>query len=150
MVTGLWRWLRFMGFKTLVISDISKLKDVMQKSPDIIFITGSKKHYELTFKNRSILLENLKIKNQLNELDQKFQIFDKIEFLSICSVCNEKIKKIKKESVKEHVPEKIWELYQQFWICGKCNRIYWQGGHIKRLKQKFNSIGIPIPESKGQ
>lgn len=139
-----------MGFKSLVISNISKLDEIIRRSPDIFFITGSKKHYKLTFKDRSILLRSQNIKEQLLELNLEFQIFQKIEFLSICAICNEKIIQIKKESVKERVPAKIWEQYQQFWTCPQCNRIYWEGGHIKRLRQKFNRMGIPIPERSSQ
>ncbi len=58
------------------------------------------------------------------------------------------LKKIEKEQVKNRVPENIFHHFSVFYYCPHCQRIYWEGGHVKRLINKLNRMGVPISKQK--
>ena len=53
-----------------------------------------------------------------------------------CTICNSIIQPIEKEKIIDRIPAKVEQLMQQFWMCGSCNHVYWEGTHIRNL-QKF-------------
>ena len=55
---------------------------------------------------------------------------------SRCPKCNGVLEKIEKNLIEEKVPSGIYEYNNDFWICKGCEKIYWEGTHIKNL-QKF-------------
>ncbi len=54
---------------------------------------------------------------------------------SRCPVCNGKLQYIEKNEVSDKVPAGVLEMMKDFWTCTKCEKIYWEGTHIKNLQQ---------------
>jgi uncharacterized protein with PIN domain len=81
-----------------------------------------------------------------NEIDQFLQINEKIKLgkcivagnTSRCPICNNDLKNIEKKDVLNKVPKGVFENMMDFWICNRCEKIYWEGTHIKNL-QKFTA-----------
>ena len=57
-----------------------------------------------------------------------------------CTRCNGKLEAIKKDSVIDNVPERILEKTDNFWKCRDCDKIYWEGTHIKRLQMFVDEL----------
>ncbi len=146
MLKGLARWLRFLGFPTKIVPRIEQLPEIRQEQPEAIFLTSSKKHLGLC-SGPSFLIRSHHVPEQLQELDREFQIFSQMDLLSLCSICNVPIRPVEKKAVKEKVPERVYQQFSRFWVCPVCGRIYWEGGHIPRLKDKLRRMGIPLPQN---
>ena len=53
--------------------------------------------------------------------------------VSRCPTCNGPLQKAETDKLKENVPQGTLAHYTEFWICKGCGKIYWQGGHWKRI-----------------
>ncbi|TBR07089.1 MAG: hypothetical protein EPO62_08980 [Candidatus Nitrosotenuis sp.] len=81
-----------------------------------------------------------------DEADQVIEIYRKrnlgkceIDMNNVrCTMCNNAIQPIEKEKIINRIPVGVAQNMQQFWICNSCDRIYWEGTHIRNL-QKFIS-----------
>ncbi len=79
-----------------------------------------------------------------NEVEQLVQIYKNLELAKSvisgtktrCTVCNGQLDSIDKNQVTTKVPDGVLEQTDHFWKCSECDRIYWEGSHIKNL-QKF-------------
>lgn len=57
-----------------------------------------------------------------------------------CTICNDVIQPIEKEKTIDRIPVGVAQNMQQFWICNSCDRIYWEGTHIRNLQKFINEI----------
>ena len=57
---------------------------------------------------------------------------------SRCPVCNGKLVLVEKKYISKIVPKGVLQNMNEFWRCEECEKIYWEGTHIKNL-QKFTS-----------
>jgi uncharacterized protein with PIN domain len=80
-------------------------------------------------------------------LNEEFDIFQSIDLLSLCSRCNTRVLKIDRKSVEGKVPLKVTNHFTEFWKCPACQRYYWKGGHVIRLREKLARMKIPLPQS---
>jgi uncharacterized protein with PIN domain len=146
MLKGLIRWLRFLGFHSLSITKWNEILEKLTNEANFIFITGSERNFNKyqDMKVEAILIKSNDIASQLSELNDVLNIYAQMEPLTLCSECNIEIEVVKKESIRSEVPEAIYKSHERFRQCPNCNRIYWEGGHIVRLKAKLRQMGVPI------
>ncbi len=57
---------------------------------------------------------------------------------SLC--CNRKLFSIEKEKKFASIPKETYRWLDGFWQCPKCKKIYWQGTHAKRMREKINEL----------
>ncbi|GAB4377910.1 MAG: Mut7-C RNAse domain-containing protein [Calditrichia bacterium] len=144
MLRGLARWLRFLGYSAQIVMNPAEAKEALQNHRNAVFLTGSRKHFEQLEKFTVLLLKSERIPDQLQKINEFTSLFDRIDLLSLCSLCNTSIEPVKKESLREKVPARVWQTQEQFWMCPSCGKIYWEGGHVRRLKDKLKRMNIPI------
>jgi hypothetical protein len=51
------------------------------------------------------------------------------------------VQDIKKQDVKDKVPERIFKSTDKFWVCLKCQKIYWKGSHYENMIEKIKDLG---------
>ncbi|MFQ5475677.1 MAG: Mut7-C RNAse domain-containing protein [Nitrosopumilus sp.] len=77
-----------------------------------------------------------------NEIDQFLEIIS-IVLLQLneisgnvarCSKCNSTTSQIDKSKIENKIPQRVLEYNDKFWKCDKCDQIYWEGTHIKKLQ----------------
>ncbi len=77
-------------------------------------------------------------KVQLTEVLQNFECLEKAksgaDFLTICLECNAKILKVGRAQIVDRVPANSLEHFQEFFLCPRCERVYWKGSHYDRMK----------------
>ena len=146
MLKGLIRWLRFLGFHSLSITQWNEISEKSKNEANFIFITGSQRNFNKyqDMKLETVLIKSSDIASQLSELNDVIHIYAQMEPLTLCSECNIEIEAVNKEAIQSQVPEAMYQTHEQFWQCPKCNRVYWEGGHILRLKAKLRQMGVPI------
>ncbi len=139
-LSGLLKWLRFMGYPAEIVSQKLTL-EIILKNLDKFFLVTSQE----TAKILENLGANYLFLPKENLKAQFFYLLYKLKLkpdlcLDLCSLCGEKLIPVKKEDFKERIPEKVWERYKEFNYCPRCDKLYWAGDHIKRLKTRFREL----------
>ncbi len=135
------KWLRLLGFDTEIIKNLSEMK---KKIGERILITRNKKLKRI-FKDNILILPEMPFWKAMNFIIKNLSLESEISPFTRCSICNEKVIKISKNEIKGKVPYYVYENFDSFHICPKCNKIYWGGSHYERfLEDVKNKIGIEI------
>lgn len=133
--------LRLLGIDVQPAIDLSK--------QEIIQLSNSNKKMILT---RNIqLLKNSKTlfgywvrstdpDTQVGEIFQRFKIISKVAPFSRCMECNGILQEVPLQKVRGKVPPKVQEWHDAFYKCTTCSRVYWQGSHYQKLKQKVSML----------
>ncbi len=141
MLGRLARWLRFLGCDTLYYSGIS--------DSGIIRIAREQDRVVLTRDTRLIKIKGLKNYLLITSNDSSQQLLEVINslklrqfnLLSRCVKCNgELIKIIDKVEIKDSVPEFVFLQHDEFLECLDCGKIYWEGSHPSKFKEKVGRI----------
>ncbi len=70
----------------------------------------------------------------------EYPILRRGEHLSICLVCNEKLKLYNGETSVTIVPNSVFIRNLALLWCPKCTRIFWDGSHTERMRQKIKML----------
>ena len=140
MLGKLAKKLRLLGYDSLYSSNMDDDKIIqLAKNENRILIT---KDVPLTQKAKKQQILAVQITSD-DEIEQFLEINEKASFgkctvgggSSRCPVCNGELQHIEKNDVSEKVPTGVFENMKDFWKCTKCEKIYWEGTHIKNLQQ---------------
>ena len=55
--------------------------------------------------------------------------------VSRCPTCNGLLQKARTDKLKEKVPQGTLANYTKFWMCMGCGKVYWRGGHWKKINE---------------
>jgi uncharacterized protein with PIN domain len=80
---------------------------------------------------------------QLEEVFRRFHLHSMMKPFSRCSLCNSKLKGVSKEKIESRLPLKVKEHFDEFVICGGCEKIYWKGSHFDKLKKMIQKLERP-------
>jgi len=136
MLGRLARWLRLYGYDTLYgIEDDDEIIRIAL-SGDRVILTRDSGLAERAEKlgAKVFLLSSNSLEGQVEEL-KKFGV----EFRELfpanarCPKCNGPIERVPKESIKDRVPERVYERYDEFYMCKNCGQIYWPGRQWREM-----------------
>ena len=144
MLGSVARKLRIFGFDTLYISDTHDdeiLKTGIEQGR--IILTADRELFKRIVKAgaRGVLV------NGGSDIEDLVHILAKNGITSVgldgigsrCSMCNGLLEEKRPEQVKG-VPDKVAERHAEFYQCATCGKVYWEGGHQKRIKALAKSI----------
>ncbi|MFN4196597.1 MAG: Mut7-C RNAse domain-containing protein [Caldimicrobium sp.] len=137
---GLAKWLRFVGLKVEITKNKITHRDILQHKDKFFLITSYETakildKYHIDY----LIVPRDNLKTQLKFFFNYFNLTPKLS-LDICSLCGEPLISVKKEDFKEKIPPKVWEKYNSYNYCPKCDKLYWEGDHVQRLKKKFKEL----------
>ena len=78
-------------------------------------------------------------RKQLAEVIRRFDLARLMRPFSRCMACNAVLVEASKDSVRDALPERTAELYDEFRRCPACGRVYWKGGHYRRMMQMIET-----------
>jgi len=150
MLGKLAKWLRFMGYDTLYPRNIDNINDEkiveIASKEDRIILT---RDYQLsqTKRAKAIYIESDNLDEQIRQVVDELNLSDEMSFTR-CAECNsflkpiekENIEKEKIENIKDKIPEGVFKLQNEFYICDTCGRIYWKGTHYENIKHKLGTL----------
>ena len=135
------KYLRILGFDVLYKNNYLK--------NEIITFSISQKRTILT-KDRNLLkrndvthgywIRNQKVVEQVKEVTKRFDLNNLIQPFSRCIICNELLKKTEKKEIVNRLEENTRDLFDEFFICPSCKRIYWKGSHHMSMEKIINEI----------
>jgi len=139
MLGNIARKLRLLGYDSKYFSDINdtKLIDIAIKDKRIII----SKDYELIIRAKKIGIPTIHITKQ-KLIEQFLELTNKICLknfeingnIARCPKCNTQTESIDKNNYKEKIPLGVFNLNENYWRCKNCDKIYWEGTHIKNLQ----------------
>jgi uncharacterized protein with PIN domain len=59
---------------------------------------------------------------------------------SRCSMCNGLLEARTPAQVKDGVPGKVAEFQNEFYQCTACSKVYWEGGHLRRIRALAKTV----------
>jgi len=141
MLGRLARWLRLLGFDTLYFADISdsRLLRIAMEQERIILTRDTHLIERKGIKEYLLLKENDTFK-QLHEVIDTLKIKE-FNPLSRCVHCNGLLTKIvNKNEIKESIPEFVFLNFNLFLKCPDCGKVYWEGTHPEKFREKLSEI----------
>jgi uncharacterized protein with PIN domain len=54
---------------------------------------------------------------------------------SRCAVCNGELRASSRAKLRGILPDRVVDRHRLFFSCTKCGRVYWRGGHWKKLRR---------------
>lgn len=139
MLKKLAAWLRIAGYDVLVMPDGSSDRDIVNKAilENRILLTRDQKIAE--FKHAdvvAIILECNDLENCVKELNHKLHVNWLYKPFSRCNNCNTPLVKATKAQI-EHIPEKMKDLETRFLFCPVCNKLFWEGSHVDKMRKQL-------------
>jgi len=140
MLGNIAKKLRIMGFDCKYdsqIEDEDLIKQAKMENRVIISRDANLIKQSSKFGIESIFLE------KKEEFDQLCEIFKKLNMKNVevsgdkarCPKCNFKTESIEKILISSKIPSGIKQTSEKFWICRNCDKIFWEGSHIIKLKK---------------
>lgn len=62
------------------------------------------------------------------------------------TVCNGMLLPVDKDRADLEVPTRVRILFDAFWRCDGCGRVYWQGSHYERLRALVEQLAEGSPD----
>jgi uncharacterized protein with PIN domain len=57
-----------------------------------------------------------------------------------CTICNNPVRAVSRSNVEGRLPERIVREHDEFSRCPTCDRIYWEGSHTRRIRERLESL----------
>jgi len=57
-----------------------------------------------------------------------------------CMVCNRPLREVLPEKIRSKVPPEVLLNFHEFKECPECGRIYWQGGHYRKMMARWEKL----------
>ena len=141
MLGRLARWMRFLGFDTLYFRDIKDSKLIrIAREQDRCILTRDSRLIKVKGVNNYLLIKANDPLHQIIEVIDTLKV-SQFNPLSRCVTCNGMIARVlNKQDIKDSVPEFIFLNINVFLECTECGKIYWEGSHPKKFKEKLDMI----------
>ena len=139
MLGSFTRWLRLLGYEaeyfkgasddflleraasedaTLLTRDVELFRRARARGLQVFFVEGEDEA------------------ERLSEVAGRFGLrLDVDEVLSRCPTCGASLKRVDVEEVRDRVLEGTLGRYREFWACTGCGKVYWRGGHWKKINE---------------
>ncbi len=138
MLGDIAEWLRLMGFFVYYNPDKNDNELIKISLKDGYIILTRDKELSERKNIKAYYIKSSDFIQTIKELFLKFDVsVDKINLFSRCPLCGEKLYKTDKREIKLFVPQRIYEEYEDFYSCKKCEKIYWKGEKYKNLYNQY-------------
>lgn len=141
MLGRLARWLRIIGYDTTYYINIKDELLIEKSLLEGRWIITRDTHLI----RRRLVMGYTFIKDN-DPMDQLRQIVEELNLniykglLTRCLECNTGLIHAYRGDVIGVVPDYIYSANSAFFLCTSCNRVYWKGSHIDRIKERLTKI----------
>ncbi len=135
------RYLRLLGFDVWYdngYDDVEIVRIAFQQSR--IILTRDLGLLKNKIVTRGYWLRNVKPKQQVSEVLDRFNLREQVKVFSRCLVCNGFIEPVPKQAILDQLLPKTKMYYEKFFQCQQCHKIYWQGAHFKKMLALVNEL----------
>jgi uncharacterized protein with PIN domain len=136
MLGRLARWLRILGFDTAYEPDIADARLVRRAiEEDRIILTRDRLlPTEWRVEGIHVISTDAPLE-QLRDVCDAFALVERMRLFTRCSRCNAPLRVIARDAARGHVPDRVLEASERFMRCDACERVYWSGSHVERMRR---------------
>jgi uncharacterized protein with PIN domain len=58
-----------------------------------------------------------------------------------CMACGGELSAVEKEAVRERIPPRTYPWRDDYWLCCRCGRLFWEGSHWERIGAQLREAG---------
>jgi hypothetical protein len=143
--------LRMLGFDVLYRNDYSDAELTrIAVEEDRIVLTRDR---DLLIRKeivRGCYLHAIAADEQVAEVVMRFKLSSRTRAFSRCLNCNGVLRVVEKSAVADRVPQHSRQFYDRFFECDVCARVYWEGSHVVRMRQRIvQMLGIADAKKQG-
>jgi len=134
------RWLRILGYDVLYSKNYSdrQIIQIAEKTGRTI-LTRDIGLYNLARKKGlpAVYISTDRREERLAEISLQTGIPLRLDpSKSRCPYCNARLVEVRdKDMVRDRVPPGALKTYDVFYVCPRCGRVYWVGGHWKNMRR---------------
>ncbi|MEW6604403.1 MAG: Mut7-C RNAse domain-containing protein [Thermoproteota archaeon] len=110
--------------RVILTADKELFKRVVKAGADGVLVSGAGDIEDLVH----ILAKNGVTSVSLDGIDSR------------CSMCNGLLEAKTPEQVRDSLPGRVAELQSEFYRCASCGKVYWEGGHLRRIRTLAKSV----------
>ena len=135
------RYLRLLGFDTLFANDLGD---------DALALASAREGRVLLSRDRALLQRRIvthglwvpstRPREQLVFVVERLDLYRLFRPFSRCTMCNGNLMRVSKGSLEAELPPRVRVLFDVFWRCSGCGRLYWRGSHYQRLQATVEQI----------
>ena len=135
------KYLRMLGFDTLYRSDIddSEIISVARKEKRII-LTRDKLLLKSKEVRHGYFVRSIEKHEQLREVVKKFDLNSQFKSFTRCMTCNTILLKVDKEEIHNKVDKDIFRIFNEFFYCKHCDKVFWKGSHFMRMEAYIREL----------
>ena len=140
---GLARWLRAAGYEAAWEPDIDddKLLQEARSMPATILTTDAMLMERRLLRDRVIpafwLPPTLSIPEQLALVFREFGLTVRG---ARCMSCGGELRPVSKESLRDRIPPKTYRWLDEFFVCRRCDKLFWHGTHWQRIVRRLKVL----------
>ena len=142
MLHRLGRWLRAAGYDTVIAAQGADDCDlVAQAGADARWLLTRDRHMA-RFRNGQgcvVLLEQNTLPGVVAEVSERFAIDWSVKPFSRCLECNTAVIPAT-EAQRALLPEGALSVSDRAWYCPHCDKLYWEGSHVRRMRHTLENF----------
>lgn len=135
------KYLRMLGFDTLYRNDFGdeEIIEIAARENRIILsrdklLLGSDRI------TRGYYVRATEKHAQLKEVVSKFDLYSQFRSFTRCMTCNTALIPKNKEEVLDKVDADTARIFNEFFWCPACEKVYWRGSHFERMEKLILSL----------
>lgn len=137
MLGRLARWLRLFGYDAGYVPGIEDAELIRIARQEGRIILTRDEHFRRRNIPECVFVYSDTVSEQLAQVIRAFGLHPRE---CRCTSCNGILRPVEKRAVEGLVPDHVYLNFHRFRLCGECGRIYWEGSHYRRLREKLNEI----------
>jgi len=139
------RWLRMMGYDTLIFTGVDDSQMVTRAlDEDRVILTRDtqimRRRAVAGGRVAAVLIRSDNPERQMRQVVEVLNLDCQFRPFTVCLECNQLLEERSREQVQERVPPYVFQTQQRYMECPGCHRIYWRGTHWEAMSKKLENI----------
>ena len=134
------RLLRLLGFDALFSNAYADEEIVaISEAQGRIVLTRDRRLLHAKAVTHGYWVRSVWPRRQVDEVVRRFDLANLVRPFSRCADCNGQIEPVAKDAVADRLEPKTKKYFEKFYRCPDCGKIYWEGSHVDRLRERYES-----------
>lgn len=141
MLGRLAKWLRLLGFDVLYYPDIEDREVIkISREQGRTILTRDTRLLQCRGVRDAVFIRSDQISEQLLDMKDMIDPHDS-KRAERCVVCNGALHAVSdRGEVQDLVPDYVYHNFDNFMRCSGCNKVYWEGSHYKKIRERVSEI----------
>jgi uncharacterized protein with PIN domain len=151
MLGKLARWLRILGYDAAYLPQLSP-QGVMREGrrQGRLILTRDTRLRRCKDAPPFIFVHSDRFREQLQQVVDTLHLDPLRALFTRCVACNRALEEIAKDTIRDRVPEYVWQTQNEFRRCPECLRFYWGATHRDHVLDELQRLGMRREEGDGK